>query len=192
MRNTLRAIALATTGLLAVPILGQAADTNGFFINGNIGQASLDKGAFDDDDTAFGANIGYRWAVTPAVLIGIEGGYTDLGSFKAQGSISNIKAELQGWNIGANGHFNVSENWYISGRGGWFHGDRKIKGDFLAGDIDDTNDGWYAGVGFGYDFNPNASIGLNYDYYKIDGDNPAGFNLDTSPGVVSVSAEYRF
>ena len=103
MRNTLLAIALTTTGFLAIPALGQAADTSGFFINGNIGQASLDKGAFDDDDTAFGANIGYRWAVAPAVLIGIEGGYTDLGSFKAKLSTSaplraHIKADcLKRW-----------------------------------------------------------------------------------------------
>ena len=187
MRNTLFAIALSTAGLLSLPAISHAADRSSFFINGNIGQASLDNGPFDDDDTAFGANIGYRWAVAPAVLIGIEGGYTDLGSFKAkEPSPGNDKVELQGWNIGANGHFNVSDNWYISGRGGWFRGDRKFKGDFFP-DTDDTKDGWYAGAGFGYDFNPNASVGLNYDYYKVDAD-----NVDLSPGVVSISAEYRF
>ena len=29
-----------------------------FFINGNIGQSNLDKGAYDDSDTGYGANIG--------------------------------------------------------------------------------------------------------------------------------------
>ena len=187
MQKSLVVVSLATLGFLAVPVASQAADTSGFFINGNIGQASVNENPFDDDDTAFGANIGYRWAVAPAALIGIEAGYIDFGSFDATSSPSNIKAELQGWNVGANGHFNVSESWYISGRGGWFRGDRKFKGDFFPGDVNKNTDGWYAGVGFGYDFNPNASIGLNYDYYKADGN-----HIDLSPDVVSVSAEYRF
>jgi opacity protein-like surface antigen len=189
MKNTMFAIALAAVGFAAAPLTSHAADDHsGFFINGNVGQSSLDKGAFDDDDTAFGGNVGYRWAVGPSVLLGIEGGYTDLGQWDAKhDSLGDTKAELKGWNLGANGHFNVTDNWYVSGRAGWFRGDRTIKGSFLPGKIDDTKDGWYAGAGFGYDFNTNVSLGLNYDYYKVDKN-----DLDLSPGVVSVSAEYRF
>ena len=85
MKNTLFAIALATAGLAAIPLTSQAAENqSGFFINGNIGQSNLDKGVYDDDDTGFGANVGYRWAVTPSVLLGVEGGYTDLGEFSAK------------------------------------------------------------------------------------------------------------
>jgi len=187
MKNTLFAIALASAGLLSLPSISQAADTSGFFINGNVGQSNLDKGVFDDDDTAFGGNFGYRWAVAPNVLIGVEGGYTDLGSFDAKHSLGLDKAELKGWNLGANGHFNVSDNWYISGRGGFFRGDRKVTAEFAPISVDDTKNGWYAGAGFGYDFNTNVSVGLNYDYYKVDKD-----SLDLSPSVVSVSGEYRF
>lgn len=188
MKNTLFAIALASAGLLSLPSISQAADTSGFFINGNVGQSNLDKNSFDDDDTAFGGNVGYRWAVAPNVLLGVEGGYTDLGSFDAKGSDIG-KAELKGWNLGVNGHFNVSDNWYISGRGGFFRADRKVTLDLLPTSlsVDDTKNGWYAGAGFGYDFNTNFSLGLNYDYYKVDKD-----NLDLAPSVVSVSAEYRF
>jgi opacity protein-like surface antigen len=189
MKSSLLAIALAAAGFAAAPLTSHAADNHsGFFINGNVGQSNLDKGAFDDDDTAFGGNIGYRWAVTPSVLLGVEGGYTDLGKFDAKPSPSNISAELKGWNIGGNGHFNINDNWYVSGRAGWFRGDRTIKGDFTGPySIDDTKNGWYAGAGFGYDFNTNVSLGLNYDYYKVDKN-----NVDLSPSVVSVSAEYRF
>jgi opacity protein-like surface antigen len=187
MKNTLLAIALATAGLTAIPLTSHAADDHsGFFINGNIGQSNLDKGVFDDDDTAFGGNFGYRWAVGPSVLLGVEGGYTDLGEFDAKDSISGAKAELKGWNLGANGHFNMTDNWYVSGRAGWFRGDRKFTTDF-DGRVDDTKDGWYAGAGFGYDFNTNVSLGLNYDYYKVDKN-----NVDLSPSVVSISGEYRF
>jgi opacity protein-like surface antigen len=192
MKNTLFAIALATAGLTAIPLTSHAADTSGFFINGNVGQSNVSQGVYDDDDTGFAGNVGYRWAVTPSVLLGVEGGYTDLGKFSTKNSFNGLgipDAKLQGWTLGVNGHFNVTDNWYVSGRTGFFSAD--IKGDsFESGQlvrVDDTANKWYAGAGFGYDFNNNFSVGLNYDYYKADKQ-----NLDLSADMVSVSAEYRF
>jgi len=193
MKNTLVAIALATAGLTAIPLTSHAADQSGFFINGNIGESSTSEGLYDDSDVGFGANIGYRWAVSPSVLLGVEGGYTDFGNFSVKNRYSGLgipDSKLQGWNLGVNGHFNVTENWYLSGRAGWFSGD--IKGGYLdsVGEVirvDDTSDKWYAGAGFGYDFNNNFSIGLNYDYYEADKN-----HLDLNTDLISVSAEYRF
>jgi OOP family OmpA-OmpF porin/outer membrane immunogenic protein len=192
MKNTLVAIALATAGLAAIPLTSHAADNNsGFFINGNVGDSNVSKGLYDDDDTGFGANVGYRWAVAPNVLIGIEGGYTDLGSISPKKQYQAAPdAELSGWNIGANGHFNITPNWYVSGRAGWFRGD--IKGGYLDPTgglvrVDDTSNKWYAGAGFGYDFSNNFGVGLNYDYYKAEKG-----NLDLNADMISVSAEYRF
>ena len=193
MKNSLLAIALATAGLTAIPLTSHAADQGGFFINGNVGQSNVSKGVYDDDDTGFGANVGYRWAVAPNVLLGVEGGYTDLGEFSTKGRYSGLgipNAELSGWNLGVNGHFNVTDNWYVSGRAGLFRAD--VKGGYFDNvgapvRVDDTSDKWYAGAGFGYDFNNNFSVGLNYDYYKAD-----KHNLDLNSDLVSVSAEYRF
>jgi len=192
MKNTLVAIALATAGLAAIPLTSHAADNNsGFFINGNVGDSNVSKGLYDDDDTGFGANVGYRWAVAPNVLLGIEGGYTDLGSISPKKQYQAAPdAELSGWNIGANGHFNITPNWYVSGRAGWFRGD--IKGGYLDPTgglvrVDDTSNKWYAGAGFGYDFSNNFGVGLNYDYYKAEKG-----NLDLNADMISVSAEYRF
>lgn len=194
MKNTLIAIALATAGLAALPLTSHAADQNGWFINGNVGQSNVSKGIYDDDDTGFGANVGYRWAVAPNVLLGIEGGYTDLGKFSTKNSFSGLgipDAELKGWNLGANGHFNITDNWYVSGRAGFFRAD--VKGGYVdpvSGNVvrvDDTGNKWYAGAGFGYDFSNNFGIGLNYDYYKADKS-----HLDLNGDLVSVSAEYRF
>jgi len=192
MKNTLVAIALATAGLAAIPLTSHAADNNsGFFINGNVGDSNVSKGLYDDDDTGFGANVGYRWAVAPNVLIGIEGGYTALGSISPKKQYQAAPdAELSGWNIGANGHFNITPNWYVSGRAGWFRGD--IKGGYLDPTgglvrVDDTSNKWYAGAGFGYDFSNNFGVGLNYDYYKAEKG-----NLDLNADMISVSAEYRF
>ena len=189
MKTTLLALAIATTGLVALPA-AHAADTNGFFINGNVGQATLDKGAYDDNDTGYGVNIGYRWAVAPNVLLGVEGGYTDLGSVDAKSAYPGFgKAEVSGWNLGVNGHFNLNENWYVSGRAGLFRADLKGVYGPLATPVavDDSSNKWYAGAGFGYDFSNNLSVGLNYDTYRAE---KAGLKLN--PDLVSISAEYRF
>ena len=113
----------------------QAADNhNGFFINGNVGQSNVDKGNYDDDDTAFGANIGYRWAVSPNVLLGVEGGYIDLGKVSPKSGGGALgEAEIDGWTVGVNGHFNVADNWYLSGRAGLFRAD--VKGGYFNGEV---------------------------------------------------------
>src|SRR5581483_8567204 len=194
MKNTLFAIALSATALGAVPALSHAAgsDNGGFFVNGNIGQSNLSKGIYDDNDTAGGVNVGYRWAINPSVALGVEGGYTTLGKFDTKDAFAGQglpRAKVDGWTAGVNGHFNVTPNWYVTARGGLFRGD--VKGAYLTSTtpvyVDDTSTKYYAGAGFGYDFNNNFSVGLNYDYYKTDKN---GLNLD--PNLVSVSAEYRF
>lgn len=200
MKNTLLPLALAAAGLFAIPAIGHAQSTDGAFINGNIGRASLDRGAFDDSDTGYGINAGYRWAVSPNALIGFEGGYTDLGKYSANlsddvGPLGRATAELDGWTLGANGHFNVSPNWYISARGGWFRADMKSRlrsyDPAVSPDVNysysRTANGWYAGAGFGYDFSNNFSLGLNYDYYSAD---KSGVKMN--PYILSVSSEYRF
>jgi len=196
MKNTVLAIALAAAGLAAAPALTYAQEGNagnsGFFINGNVGQSNLSKDAYDDNDVGYGVNGGYRWALNPNVAIGLEAGYTDLGKFKAKDSLNAAglpDAKVSGWNMGVDGHFNINPNWYISARGGLFRGD--VKGAYFVDTtpvyVDETSTKYYAGAGFGYDFSNNFSVGLNYDYYKVD---KAGLSFD--PSLVSVSAEYRF
>lgn len=198
MKNTLLAIALAAASFAAVPAF--AADNGngagGFFVNGNVGQSNLSKGIYDDSDTGYGVNLGYRWALNPNVALGVEGGYTDLGKFGTKNAYSSLglpNASVKGWTAGINGHFNVTPEWYLSGRAGLFRAD--VKGVTPTGSatgpaylaVDDTSTKYYAGAGVGYDFSNNVSVGLNYDYYKA---NKNGFNID--PNLVSVSAEYRF
>jgi len=204
MRNTLLAIALATASLSVIPSLSHAADNadnngnGGFFVNGNVGQSNLSKGIYDDNDTGYGINLGYRWTLNPNVALGIEGGYTDLGKFGTKDAFNSLglpNASVKGWTAGVNGHFNLTPEWYISGRTGLFRAD--VKGDVATGSVDaslpayigvnDTSTKYYAGAGFGYDFSNNFSVGLNYDYYKTDKN-----DLNVAPSLISASAEYRF
>lgn len=109
-------------------------------------------------------------------------------------------AKVKGWIAGVNAHWNLSDNWYVSGRTGLFRADVQgwyfIEGSTDTGGlptfgsrigIKDTTTKWYAGAGFGHDFNSRFSVGLNYDYYKAD---KSGLKVD--PGLVSASAEMRF
>lgn len=198
MNNKLLAFALAATGLASVPVLGHAAEDNaGFYLNGNIGRSDLDKNNYDDSDTAYGANLGYRWSVAPNVALGVEAGYVDLGKFSPNSRVASQipagtgfrDAELKGWTAGVNGKFNINDNWYVTGRGGVFRadatGDRVVAG--VPVRADGKGNDWYAGAGFGYDVSRAFSVGLNYDYYKSDRS-----GLALTPGLVSVGAEVRF
>ena len=196
MKNTLLVIAIAAAGLAGLPATSQAADgKGGFFINGNVGEAYMDNGIYDDNDTGFGFNTGYRWAFAPEFAFGFEVGYVDLGEYTPDftgalpAGTSLRDAELNGWNLGVNAHWNLSDNWYLSGRTGLFSAD--VKGDYLDANlpvyVDDTSNEWYVGGGFGYDFSNNFSLGLNYDYYQS---SKGGLDLDSCVG--SVSGEVRF
>ncbi len=197
MKKTLLVISLAAAGLVAVPALSHAAeDKGGFFINGSVGQSDYSKSIYDDTDTAYNVNLGYRWALSHSFASGIEAGAANLRTWSPKDSaiaanpgISLRDSELKGWTLGANAHYNFTDNWYLSGRAGLFRAD--AEGDLLIDGAAVRADGksteWYAGAGVGYDFTDNFSVGLNYDYYKTD-DN--GFKVD--PGVISASAELRF
>ena len=139
MNKKVLALAIAASAV-ALPVLSmaQSADqgAGGFFINGQVGRSELDKGLYNDKDTGYGANVGYRWAFTPNVAIGVEGGYTKLGTFDPKGNfdVPVGRADVKGWNLGLNGHFNLTPNWYVSARGGFFRGD--VQGSLFHGACD--------------------------------------------------------
>lgn len=186
-------LALACAGLGVLPA---AALADGFFLDGRIGNSSIDGDGFDDSDVAIGINGGYRWGI-----FGLEGGYTDLGSFHQNFSVFddindttpenlNSRVDLGGYTLGGNIHYNVNENWYLSGRAGLFRwkGDTDVTiGNATQQSSNLRGTDWYAGVGVGYDFNARIGIGLNYDHYAA---KTHGADLDTD--VTSVSTEVRF
>ena len=196
MKNSLLAIAMSAAGLIAAPALVHAADGNGgFFVNGSIGQATLNEGIYDDSDTGYQFNTGYRWAMSPEFAFGIEGGYSDLGKYSpdipviSPGPILQ-DAEVSGWTLGVNTMWGLGESWYLSGRAGVFFAD--IKGDYLLGTgtpirVDDSSSDWYAGLGTGYNFSNNFGLGISYDWY-----NAGEKDLNLNTGMFSVTGEVRF
>lgn len=197
MKKTLLAFAIAAAGLFSASAAfaqDTKPDNGGWFINGNVGRTSIDKGPYNDSDTGYAINGGYRWAVNPSIALGVEGGYNDLGNiharniFNSRPVIDGTKSQLHGWTAGVNGHFNLTPNWYVSARGGIYgwRGHGLSNDDFpTRRSLNDTS--WYAGAGVGYDFTNNMSVGINYDYYDA-----KKHNVDLSTDMVSISAEYRF
>lgn len=192
MKKTLLTLAMLAGATLATASV-QAKDLTGGFVNLGAGRVSyhptLDN--FDlgsEHGTAVILNAGYR-----TQFIGFEGGYTDLGSFSYRDATTHLKLSGDGWTAGINGHFNPTNAWYISARGGAFLW--KLHATATSTDPDDMFDekgskqslGWYAGVGTGYDINRSWSIGANFDYYSI-----TEHGLDIGNRIFTVNAEYRF
>ncbi|HET6434057.1 outer membrane beta-barrel protein [Dyella sp.] len=204
------ALALASTSAFA-------GSTGNFFINAGIGQAQYHVGRtdglgykLDEKDTAGALRFGYAWHVGPAVDLGVEGGYVDLGKLVASYHYQNAAADYfvdehadlnaTGWLAGVNGRFEIAPHWYVSARGGWLHSsadatysyrETGYTGAYASGSA--NGDGWYGGVGVGYDFTRDFSLGLNYDNYhaKADIDNALG-SVDSNIGAFTVTAEFRF
>lgn len=82
MKNMTLAIAISAVSLIAIPSISHAAnEKSGFFVTEAVGQSILNKGVYDDQNTAYSFDAGYRWALSSAFAFGIEGVHTDLGSF---------------------------------------------------------------------------------------------------------------
>ena len=186
-----RNLLLPLTILAALAVTPAVAQDSGFFLEARGGSASIDEDPFDDTTTAFQFNAGYRWGGW-----GIEGGYVTFNDFEDDLFGQNVNAELDGWTLGINGKGNFADQWYLSGRLGAFFWDADantvicespVNCASVSADTDGTD--FYAGVGIGYDFSPQWSAGIAYDYFGADGDNGID-TLDTN--VFSATVELRF
>lgn len=197
MKKTLLALALASSSFIAIPAAfaqSAPADNGGWFINGNIGRTAINQGPYDNHDTGYALNTGYRWSLAPNFALGAEVGYNDLGNIHAKNIFNNSpviapgKSSLHGWTAGANAQFDLNPSWYLSGRAGVY----SWTGHGLSNDVNPINKSlsqtsWYTGAGVGYRLTQNLSVGLNYDYFHA-----KKSNVDLSTDMISASAEYRF
>jgi OmpA-OmpF porin, OOP family len=176
---------------LSVPALqAHASDTSGWFANVGVGsthfKAKADGYSFSDNTTGTMFNVGWRKGV-----IGVEAGYTDLGSVSySDGYGDSVKVSADGFTAGLNLHYNVNEKFYVGGRGGaffWTAKDHYNVPGYLSGSDSTSSTGWYAGVGAGYNFTPNWSAAVNYNYYDM---NKSGGSVKSD--MYGVSLEYSF
>lgn len=199
MRNTAIVLALAAAGVFAaVPAFAQDATASGadsgFYVNGAVGHSYFGSGHNSGSDTGYQINGGYRFALTPSFALGPEIGYNDLGNvdinnvFNSSPVIAHGKASLHGWTVGANAKYSVTPNWYVSARTGLYAWNgRGTSNDINPVDMHRNADGYYGGLGVGYDFSRKFGVGVGYDYYRAKKD-----NLNLSTGLLSAQAEVRF
>lgn len=197
MRNTAIILALAAAGLFAAaPVFAQdaTATDSGFFVNGTVGHSYFGSGQNSGSDKGYAIAGGFRWALGSNFALGPEVGYNDLGNVRLQNLVHSGpviaagKAALHGWTVGANAKYNLTPNWYLSARTGLYawngHG---ASNDIDPVDVHRNADGYFGGVGVGYDFSRSVGVGLGYDYYRA---RKSDINLST--GLLGVNAEVRF
>jgi opacity protein-like surface antigen len=203
MRNTAIVLAIATA-FVAAPCFIQKAHAqdamnttgadSGFFVNGSVGHSSFGSGQNKGSDTGYQLNGGYRWALAPGFALGPEIGYNDLGNirvknvFNSQPVVSDNKASLHVLNVGANAKYNFTPNLYVAARTGLYAWD----GDGMSRSLTPistgrSGDGYYGGLGVGYDFSRRFGVGIGYDYYRA-----KKHDVNLSTGLLSAQAEVRF
>ena len=168
------------------------ADPNNFFINASAGMSHSNvDGLTDKNSWGYGLNFGYRWQDT----WGVEAGYVDLGKPEAKGFYYgypyDLKLHVNGFTLGGNGRWRLSDTWHVTARLGAFFSKSKVTASGgLQGEDSDNDVNVYVGAGIAYDVSPNFSLGLNIDRYQA---KAKRFITGTnSPLMASATLEWRF
>ena len=213
MQKVLLSVA-AAAALSFASLSANAATHDGAFISVNGGGAQYDMshtGWGDKHDSAYGVTAGYRWVVDRPFSLGVEVGYVDLGKMSQKDDYSDddykdvVKFTQKGQAVlvGANGKWDLPNGFTITARLGVAHSRVKFKGnEYLSPDIpgyepyhesrSSTDNGIYAGLGFGYDFTPNIGITVNYDHYSLKAEDVLGDRRGVDVSVYGAAVEYRF
>ena len=184
--------------------------TAGRFGTGNFNFLESNEGR----ETGYGVSGGYRWKVSDRWGVGAELGYVDLGNFRVRNVFNDDPVDqtettnaLRGWTAGANARVNITPEWYVGMRGGYFRASDNTT-DYYNG-VDQElrvrsgrqpgRNSWYAGIGTGWNATENFSIGVHYDYHRAKSgtfiDEDSGVEIDgpkRSTALVGLTAEYAF
>ncbi|HEX7815314.1 outer membrane protein [Dyella sp.] len=210
MNKFLSAAVLAVLGAASATA---SADEGNFFVNGNIGQANWRDGSAarslyaipgvervkqDNTGPAGQLRVGYRWR--SVVDYGVELGYAYLGertvNYSGADFSNNLKQKSRGYMLGGNLNWNITDQWYVSGRAGWYRG-RAVAQERnydavgrSAGTLaSNMATGEYMGLGAGYNINQHFSVGLNYDRFHLPGQ---GGVAATTVNMTTIGGEFRY
>jgi outer membrane protein assembly factor BamA len=214
--NKVLLTAAAAAALSFASFSAAAATKDGFFINVSGGNAHYDvknSSGFDKSDKAFGGVAGYRWVVDRPFSIGVEAGYVDLGKMTYTDDYrddyynysDSYQAKYKGKAllVGMNGKWDLPNNLTITARLGVAHTRTSASVNYYVHDdgrdysynlgrAHDTDNGIYAGLGFGYDFSQHFGITLTYDHYAFKAGSAINDESTVNVGVFGAAAEFRF
>lgn len=158
MRNLLsRGLVAAVLGMAALS--AGAAEQPGFYVGAGAGQAMIDDGALDDDDTAFSAFAGYQ--LNP--YFGLEAGYADLGKTEPLGS-AGPELEADAAYLVAVGTLPFTDRFSGYAKAGYSDWNVDTS---ITGVSDDGNDPTY-GLGLQYRFTDAVALRGEYSRFEID------------------------
>ncbi|MFC4763493.1 outer membrane beta-barrel protein [Dyella koreensis] len=196
MNKTLLSAVLAVAALS--PFAAKADDAssnqlNNFFVTGNLGQSNYRVGGISDKSDVFqSVRFGWRWNN----IVGAEAGFTSLGQAKDKIGNATIGVQPKAVLLGVNAKYDFYGPWFVSGHAGYLRS--RSVGSVTVGDVRQTerswNNGWYGGVGVGYNVTQNVALAINYDNYHVKygrgGSNQSQTNANVA--AYSASVEYRF
>jgi OmpA-OmpF porin, OOP family len=191
--------ALATAQ--SVSTFGNNVDTNqldNFYAAGNLGQTQYRTDISHPNSVFQNVRFGWRWNG----IIGAEIGYAYLGRRKAQNSFTESSVNARAATLGLNTKYNFYEGFFITAHGGYLRSQRTdtvtyetifYNGGNYSSRRTSWNNGWYSGIGLGYDVTHNVSVALNYDNYRLQYNHPDDIFRDkVNVAAYSASLEYRF
>lgn len=185
-----KALLLVAAGTVAFSTSFAAlADSQGAFVQAGVGHSDSDARS----SSTYGVLGGYRWAVRAPFYLGVEGGYVNLNrsnsTFSNTFAITDVtgphtltsrtraRMKNEALLLGVSAKWELSGQYFVTAHGGiaryrndiHAHSNGTLDGVPTEGFSDryryyDTN--YYAGLGFGYDFNPQVSLSFTYDHYQ--------------------------
>lgn len=196
---------------ISLPSLGMAAETDSifgsnintnqldnFYAAGNLGQTQYRTDISHPNSVFQNVRFGWRWNG----IIGAEIGYAYLGRRKAQNALSESSVNSRAATLGLNTKYNIYDGFFITAHAGYLRSQRKDDVTYEAIPYDSANyssshtswnNGWYGGVGVGYDVTRNVSLALNYDNYHLQYNHADdAFRDKVNVAAYSASIEYRF
>lgn len=139
----------------------QAAEQPGFYAGFGAGQASVDEGMLDDEDTAFSVFGGYQ----ANQYFGIEAGYADFGKLEPRGLPGKVEADTA--YLTAVGTLPFTGNFSGYAKAGFHVWDAEARLPGVARAKTDGTDPTY-GLGLQYRFTDTVALRGEYSRFEMD------------------------